>query len=325
MAIVVAKKIIEMFFIMLCGIVLFKAGLIDDKTVPRLSNILLMLVSPLMIFQSYQMDFDGHLMWGLGLTLIAALTTFTVIIILTNILIRNTEYSRNGISISSAYNLQKNKIPVEKIALIYSNSGFIGLPLINGVIGQEGVFYMTAYLTVFNLLLWTHGVIVMGGAGDFKTICRNLCTPTIIAIFAGVICFVTGIKIPAVIDNPIQYIANMNTPLAMLIAGANLAQSNIVSSLKSLRMYYLCALKLIIFPVIGMLILYIFNFQSFDFNVPFTVFIGMACPAGASAIMFAERYNKDSLYATEIFVLTTILSLITIPLLSIFAIKLFGL
>lgn len=53
---------------------------------------------------------------------------------------------------------------------------------------------MTAYLTVFNLLLWTHGVIVMGGAGDLKTICRNLCTPTIIAIFAGVICFVTGIK-----------------------------------------------------------------------------------------------------------------------------------
>lgn len=111
MAIVVAEKIIEMFFIMLCGIDLFKTGLIDDKTVPRLSNILLMLVSPLMIFQSYQMDFDGHLMWGLGLTLIAALTTFTVIIILTNILIRNTEYSRNGISISSAYNLQKNKIP----------------------------------------------------------------------------------------------------------------------------------------------------------------------------------------------------------------------
>ena len=114
MAIVVAEKIIEMFFIMLCGIVLFKTGLIDDKTVPKLSNILLMLVSPLMIFQSYQMDFDGHLMWGLGLTLIAALTTFTVIIILTNILIRNTEYSRNGISISSAYNLQKTRIPVEK-------------------------------------------------------------------------------------------------------------------------------------------------------------------------------------------------------------------
>lgn len=109
-----------MVFIMLCGIVLYKTGLIDYKTVPRLSNILLMLVSPLMIFQSYQMDFDGHLMWGLGLTLIAALTTFTVIIILTNILIRNTEYSKNGISISSDYNLQKNRIPVEKIALIYS-------------------------------------------------------------------------------------------------------------------------------------------------------------------------------------------------------------
>lgn len=117
MAIVVAEKIIEMFFIMLCGIVLFKTGLIDDKTIPRLSNILLMLVSPLMIFQSYQMDFDVHLMWGLGLTLIAALTTFTVIIILTNILIRNTEYSRNGISISSDYNLQKTEFQLRKLPL----------------------------------------------------------------------------------------------------------------------------------------------------------------------------------------------------------------
>ena len=98
---------------------------------------------------------------------------------------------------------------------------------------------------------------IMGGVGDFK-LYADLCTPTIIAIFAGVICFVTDIKIPAVIDNPIQYIANMNTPLARLIAGANLVRYNIVSSLKSLRMYYLCALKLIIFPVIGMLILYVF-------------------------------------------------------------------
>lgn len=117
MAIVVAEKIIEMVFITLCGIVLYKTGLIDDKTVPRLSNILLMLVSPLMIFQSYQMDFDGHLMWGLGLTLIAALTTFTVIIILTNILIRNTEYSKNGISISSDYNLQKTEFQLRKLPL----------------------------------------------------------------------------------------------------------------------------------------------------------------------------------------------------------------
>ena len=298
-----------MFLIMLCGIIIFKTGLIDGNTVPKMSNVLLMLVSPLVIFQSYQMDFDMRLMWGLGLTLIASLTTFVIVIILTEILIKNPE---------------KDKAPVEKIAVIYSNSGFIGLPLINGVIGSEGVFYMTAYLTVFNLLLWTHGVIVMGGGGSFKTVCKNLCTPTIIAIFAGVICFVASIKLPAVIDNPIQYIANMNTPLAMLIAGANLAQSNIIRSLKHARMYYLSALKLIVFPAIGMLVLYVFHFQNFDFNVPFTVFIGMACPAGASAIMFAERYDKDSLYATEIFVLTTVLSLVTIPMLSVLAIWLFG-
>ena len=214
MAAVVTEKIIEMFLILLGGVIVYKAGLIDDKTVPKLSNLLLMFISPLLIFQSYQMEFEMRLFYGLLWTLAASAVTFAVTIVLSELLFRK----------------KGKRTPVEKIAVIYSNSGFIGLPLINGIIGSEGIFYMTAYLTVFNLLLWTHGVLVMGSAGSFKEMCKNLLTPTIIAIFAGVVCFVTQLRLPEVLANPIQMIGNMNTPLAMIIAGANLAQGNLLKA-----------------------------------------------------------------------------------------------
>ena len=264
MAAVVTEKIIEMFLILLGGVIVYKAGLIDDKTVPKLSNLLLMFISPLLIFQSYQMEFEMRLFYGPAVT-----------IVLSELLFRK----------------KGERTPVEKIAVIYSNSGFIGLPLINGIIGSEGIFYMTAYLTVFNLLLWTHGVLVMGSAGSFKEMCKNLLTPTIIAIFAGVVCFVTQLRLPDVLANPIQMIGNMNTPLAMIIAGANLAQGNLLKSLQNKRLYLLCAVKLILYPLVGLAALWLLHLE---FHIAFTVFIGMACPAGASAIMFAERYGKDA-------------------------------
>ena len=298
MAAVVTEKIIEMFLILLGGVIVYKAGLIDDKTVPKLSNLLLMFISPLLIFQSYQMEFEMRLFYGLLWTLAASAVTFAVTIVLSELLFRK----------------KGERTPVEKIAVIYSNSGFIGLPLINGIIGSEGIFYMTAYLTVFNLLLWTHGVLVMGSAGSFKEMCKNLLTPTIIAIFAGVACFVTQLHLPEVIGN-------MNTPLAMIIAGANLAQGNLLKSLQNKRLYLICSVKLILYPLVGLAALWLLHLE---FHIAFTVFIGMACPAGASAIMFAERYGKDAKYASEIFVVTTVLSAISIPVLSVLAIRLLG-
>ena len=131
MAAVVTEKIIEMFLILLGGVIVYKAGLIDDKTVPKLSNLLLMFISPLLIFQSYQMKFEMRLFYGLLWTLAASAVTFAVTIVLSELLFRK----------------KGERTPVEKIAVIYSNSGFIGLPLINGIIGSEGIFYMTAYLT----------------------------------------------------------------------------------------------------------------------------------------------------------------------------------
>ena len=137
MSLIVLKKIIEMFIILLVGVIIYKAKIINDVSTKHLSNVLLLLVSPLLIIQSYQIDFNRELLQGLIWAFAASFLTFLFMIVAS-------EFLCHG---------DRNRSSVEKIAASYSNSGFIGIPLISGVLGDKGVFYMTAYITVFNLLL----------------------------------------------------------------------------------------------------------------------------------------------------------------------------
>ena len=301
MSLIVIKKIIEMFIILLVGTLIYKVKIIDDVSTKHLSNVLLMLVSPLLIVQSYQIDFNKELLCGLLWALLASFLTFLFMIIVSEFLFHG----------------DRNRSSVEKIAVSYSNSGFIGIPLISGVLGDKGVFYMTAYITVFNVLLWTHGVLLMGDSEGLKGAWKNFLSPAIIAVMVGIILFLFQLRLPQFIENPLEMIASMNTPLGMIVAGANLAQGNILKSLKNKRFYYLSFIKLIVYPLAGLVILWLL---PLDFEVAFTVFIAVACPAGASVIMFAQRYDRDAYYASEIFVITTLLSAVTLPLLSIIAI-----
>lgn len=301
MSLIVIKKIIEMFIILFVGALIYKVRIIDDVSTKHLSNVLLMLVSPLLIVQSYQINFNKELLYGLLWALLASFLTFLFMIIVSEFLFHG----------------DRNRSSVEKIAVSYSNSGFIGIPLISGVLGDKGVFYMTAYITVFNVLLWTHGVVLMGDSKELKGAWKNFLSPAIIAVIVGIILFLFQLRLPQFIENPLEMIASMNTPLGMIVAGANLAQGNILKSLKNKHLYYLSFIKLIVYPLAGLVILWLL---PLEFEVAFTVFIAVACPAGASVIMFAQRYDRDAYYASEIFVITTLLSAVTLPLLSIIAI-----
>ena len=312
MASIVAVKILQMFIILLAGVIAYKAGLINKTSTAHLSNILLMMVSPLLSFLSYQLDFTPALLKGLLLALFASVLTYVISIGLSELLFRP------GKSLLSKAVIRTENYGVEKIALVYSNCGFFGIPLVSSIFGTEGVFYLTAYLTAFNVLLWTHGLLAMGERFDLKTLWKKLMTPAILAVVAGVICFLLRIHLPELLTYPLGLIANMNTPLAMIVAGANLAQADLLSCLKKPRVYLISFLRLLVLPALSLLLLWVLHITiSLDFTIAFTVFIASACPVGAVSIMFAERFGKDSSYATELFVVSTVLSLLTIPLISI--------
>ena len=290
------NKIVEMFFIMVIGAAALKTGFVETGTSKKMSGLLLNVVTPCMIIMSYQMEFDKDLLIGLVVTVGLSGASLILSILLSGILVKARE---------------NPDMAVERMSMVYSNCGFIGIPIVNGLLGTKGVFFMTAYITVFNILIWSHGIMLMKGkAGDIKSTMKNLINPSTAAIGAGILFFVTGIHLPEVMGNPLSMIGAMNTPVAMLISGMNLAESELLTCLKSPRTYMISAAKLFVIPMITLLVLMA---VKVDYAIAITILVASACPSGATGAMFALQYNKDSQYASKLLAVTTVLSLVTIP------------
>ena len=289
-------QITIMFLIILIGIFCYRIKMIDNITNRKLSDIVLMLVNPIVILVSYQREFDSTLLTGLLISLVMAIVTHIFGIVISRVIIRGNKHREDQI--------------IERFAVIYSNCGFIGIPMAGGLFGSEGVFYITAYMTIFNLLIWTHGVIIMTGKTSVKSVRKALLSPSVIATIVGFLLFVTRIILPEVITDTLSYIGNMNTPLAMLVAGVTIAQTDIRKLLFKPRIYYISFVKLLLIPIAMLLVYRMFELPSL---VLLTSVLAAACPTAVTVNLFSLRYDKNYLYASEIFAISTISSMITIP------------
>lgn len=296
------NQIMIMFIMIIIGAICYKTKLIDKETNKKLADLVLMVVNPLVIFISYQREFETELVKGLLISLLIAAVTHIFGILAVSLLIRRKK--------------NKDAAVLERFAAVYSNCGFIGIPLVNGIFGSEGVFYLTAYMTIFNLVVWTHGVITVSGKSDKKSIVKALLSPSVIATLSGFILFIFRILLPDPIYEAINYVAGMNTPLAMMVAGATIIQTDLKKLLLKVRVYYVAFLKLLLLPVAVLLIFSIFNIPRI---VLLTSVLAAGCPTAVTINLFALRFGKDYKYASELFAVTTILCSLTIPLVMIIA------
>lgn len=311
---ILIEQIIVIFIIILIGVICYKTKLIDDVTNSKLSNILLMLINPVLIFVSYQREFSADLLEGLLISFLLAIITHIVAITISYILVRKKKRRTvmvDGIRIKKW--IDNEDVEVERLSSSYANMGFMGIPLVYGIFGSEGVFYVTASVTVFNIFMWTHGVIMMSGSKNlkFKEIIKKLTTPTIIAIILGLVFFILQIRVPDVVYQSFSYIGDINTPFAMLIAGVTIGKTNIIQLFtKNLRMYYSVFLKLLLIPFV-LVLLYIW--LPIDETVKMIAIILGATPTSTIGTLFTIKYNKNSVLAAQIFTVTTLLCVITIP------------
>lgn len=284
-----------MLVLILIGILCSKTKIISQDTNRQLSSLVLQVVNPVVILMSFQTDYRPELAKNLLITFGLSAAAFVIMITISYILVRSKP---------------QRDTAIERFASTYSNCGFMGIPLMNALFGAEGVFYLTAFITVFNISVWTHGVILISGERNLKQAVKVLYSPTIIAIALGIIMFFTQIKIPSVPAQALQFIADMNTPLAMLVSGITISQTNVIKLLKKPRIYYICLLKLIVIPLILMTGL---TLLDIDEKVRMTVLVAAAAPPAAMCTLFALRYGKNSLYSSEIFAAGTVLSVATLP------------
>lgn len=302
---VIGLRVLIMSVILIIGVLAYKRKIITASGTKQLSAVELNIVNPLMIFMSYQSDYDPQRLKGLLWSFVLSAVSFALMIPLAGILKRKSN----------------ENYAVERFSCIYSNCGFMGIPLINALFGSDGVLYLTAYITVFNLLVFTHGYMLMKEEHDLSAFVKAVRSPTVIAVFIGVIFYVLNIRLAnlsvagSVLGDSFKFIADMNTPLAMLIAGATAAQSQLLRSLFDKNIMLTTFYKLLLLPCC-VILLFRFLPHSQSLMPELIVCIACACPAATTGTMFALLFDRNAKRCSEIFAVTTILSMATLPVIT---------
>ncbi len=298
LSLIIIQKIFTMFMLTLVGFICTKIGIIDVNTGKKLSVLALKLVTPMLIFFSYQIEYDIRIIKNLGISFLLCLLAYAIQIPLAFVLARK----KKG---------EDKRHNLERLCLIFSNCGFFGIPLITSLYGSEGAIYITAFITVFNILLWILGVPLLVGKTPLKDTLKNIISPATVATILGFLCLILRIKVPAFILEPIDLIGSMNTPFAMIAAGASIAGTKWLTGLKNPRLYYITGCKLLLVPAVTVLV---FRFLPLEPMLILIPIFAVACPVAAACPMFSLLYGHDTDYASQLFAVTTVLSIVTIPL-----------
>jgi len=294
----ILRQTIIMLMLILCGVLCAKTGIISKESNKDLSKFLMQIINPVVIFMSYQTDYRPELVRNLLLTFLLSAVSFAVLLSCCYIFIRRKE---------------GRETEIERFSSVYSNCGFMGIPLVTALFGSEGVFYLAAYITMFNLIAWTQGMIMLTGERDMKQALKVLYSPTVISIVIGLFSFFFHIRLPEIPAKAMGMLTELNTPVAMIVAGITMSDTNIPALLRKKRVYWVCFLKLLLFPAILSLVLVLLS-RHIDEKVLLTVIVAAAAPPAALCTLQCVRYGKNSLFASEIFTFGTVISLATLPL-----------
>lgn len=293
----VLHQVLVMFLLMIVGAFCFKKKFINEEGKNQLTLILLYIVNPMLVINAYQTPFNNSLAKNLFIAFGLGFISHVIALIISYLFV----HKKNN----------EERAPIERFAIIYSNCGFMAFPLIQALYGSEGVFYASAYITVFNILSWTHGYIIMSGKVDKKAVLKAFVSPVIISVVIGIAMFFLKIQLPAILFDTVSFLASLNTPLAMLVTGVSLAQINIISAFKSKRYYYIMFLMNILVPLCAALI---YVFIPLDEKLVIVNLISTACPCAVTTLLFATKFERDPSYAAKLLTIGNVTCIITIPL-----------
>ncbi len=291
--ITIFNQIIKMFLMMAVGLVLYKRNIINDDTTSRLSDICLYVAMPCVIITSFDQTYSAEKLQGLIVSLALSLAIFIVNIIVSRILYRGSDKR------------------IERFSAVYPNAGFMGIPLVTGLLGVEAVFYISAFLIAFYLFSWTQGVIEMSGRREEVTVKKIVTNPCILGVVIGLIIFFMPVRPFEPLMGAVETLGNLNTPLAMIVLGAYLGRSSLKDMFCNKKAYLSSSVRLVLLPAIFLALSLLL--PSGHSEIRTVLLIADAGPVAVMSPMFAQKFGQDVSYAAVIVSLTTLLSLITMP------------
>lgn len=286
------KQTVTMFLLAGVGFAMFKSGKITKEGSKSIGNILIYGSLPCVLISSFFIEKTQEHMIGLAIS--AALG---FLLVLMSILVGKLCFREDAIA---------------KFAAAFSNPGFFGIPLILASLGSGCVFYVAGFIACVNLGQWTYGVAVMTGQKGGFSLKRLVTAPFAIAIAIGLAIFLTGIEVPGILKNSITAIKELNTPLAMFTVGIYLAQTDLKNMFFKKSLYSISLVRLLVIPALAILLLWPLPASMLDMKI--ALFIAAACPVGSNIAVYAQLHNQDYAYSVETVIISTILAIVTMPI-----------
>lgn len=307
-------QVVTMILLAAVGFLMFRCGKISQEGSKALGNLLIYLSLPCVIINSFLVERTPERITGLFVSAGMAALILALSMALSRLIL--------------------GRHAIDNFAGSFANPGFFGVPLIEASIGSGGVFYIAAFIAFLNLLQWTYGVSLLENSDcqgllpkaderkKFGNIdlrkqaaalgLRLMKAPFMIAILIGVFFFLTGIPMPSVARKCVGYIAGLNTPIAMFSIGIYMAQTDILKMFRKPRLYLVSLVRMVIIPAASLGLLAPLPASMNPLKL--ALLIAAACPVGSNVAVYAQLHDRDYGYAVETVVISTLLSILTLPL-----------
>lgn len=291
-------QVVILFLVAMVGLFCHKKGIYTEKASRLTTNLLFYIVAPAIIIRSFLgMEFSRDTLGGLLKALLGGIFFHVVGMIFAKVLFNKSD---------------NDTACIFKYACCYGNVGYMALPLAQAVLGDEGIFYCSVILVPFNVLSFTHGVNIMQKKDknekfDFKKLIVN---PGVLGVAIGLPLFLLQIELPEIIYAPVSYIADLNTPLAMVMFGTYLAAADWKTIFSDKRIFGSALVKIILVPLITVVTLKLVGFGG---TLLVACVLSASAPTASNTVMFAAKYDRDTGLASKVTSFISVLSILTMP------------
>ena len=297
---VVISQMLELFLILALGYVAAKKKVVSPKFGSQLSNFILGITLPCMMLASVAtMPADTNNNDVLIMFIISILFYVVMPFI--------------AYGITRILRVNKEDRHLYMYMTIWSNVGFMGFPVIASIFGEGAIFYATIFNLIFTVSNFTLGIVLMSSEGRKALDVRKFLSPGMMASIVAVMMFILNLNLPELLNDTLKTVGDTTTPLAMIVIGIALAGISVKSVFTEIRLYPYVIIKQILLPLLAWVILQNVIVNSYLLGI---VIVIIAMPVATSSVLFANRYENNVALATKGVFITTLASVMTIPLIS---------
>lgn len=292
----VFSQVMILMIMIAAGFVAAKAKIMTAEGARCCTDIALIIATPCVIIKSLIREYSKELMKSLAFAIVITLLVQVLMIVLSRIILHSKDKARER---------------VLRFGTIFANCGFMSLPLQQVILGDDGTLYGSAYVIMFNLVIWSYGVFLISGDKKYIRPKKLFINPGLIGLAIGLVIFIFSVPVPKILYSAIDYMSALYTPLPMLIIGYHLAQNNPLTAFRDAKCLFAVLIRMIIYPLASLGFLYIIGIRG---TLLVSVIISVSAPVAAITTMFSSKYGADTPLSVDMVSLSTVAAAVTMPL-----------